>query len=299
MYRMAKMLSLLERLWEKTLRAGWYRKDHVSEESPVIIGGCARSGTTLMRVMIDTHPNIYCGPETGLLYLRTMTRRKIRKLSRKLEIPEIGLRAMMRDAASYFQFVEALFGYLRQRAGKPRWGDKSPQNVLHLDRIFYHFPDARFIHMIRDGRDAACSLRTFPQYRMVDGRRVELDTRNPLDQCIRRWIHDVETGMRWRRDPRYIEVKYEELIEGDEETLIRVFEFLGEPWDERVTKYYDIKSPSRSEDKMLQNPGATQPIYRTAHERWRKEFTEEDKQMFKAMAGELLVTLGYEENNNW
>jgi hypothetical protein len=96
MYRMAKMKSLLEKLWEKTIRAGWYRNDYVSGESPVIIGGCARSGTTLMRVMIDTHPNIYCGPETGLLYLRTLTRRKIRKLSRKLEIPEEDLKAMMR-----------------------------------------------------------------------------------------------------------------------------------------------------------------------------------------------------------
>lgn len=299
MYRMAKIASLLERLWEKTIRAGWYRADHVSEENPVVIGGCARSGTTLMRVMIDTHPNIYCGPETGLLYLRTLTRRKIRKLSRKLEVLEEDLDSMMRDTPSYFGFVETLFDHLRQRAGKSRWGDKSPQNVLHLDRIFHHFPEARFIHMIRDGRDTACSLRTFPPYRMVDGRRVELDTMNALDQCIRRWVHDVEAGMVYRGDPRYIEVKYEDLIENNEETLLRVFNFLDEPWDERVTKYYQIESPSRNGDKMPQNPGATQPIYRTAHGRWRNEFTEEDKRVFKVIAGDLLVTLGYEEDNNW
>ena len=296
---MAKMKSLLERLWEKTIRAGWYRKDHVSEENPVIIGGCARSGTTLMRVMIDTHPNIYCGPETGLLYLRTLTRRKIRKLSRKLEVPEEELKAMMRGTDSYFSFVETLFDYLRERAGKPRWGDKSPQNVLHLDRILHHFPEARFIHMIRDGRDTACSLRTFPQYRMVDGQRVELDTMKPLDQCIRRWVRDVEAGMRYRGDLRYIEVKYEDLIENDEETLICVFGFLGEPWDERVTKYHQIESPGRSMDKMPQNPGATKPIYRTAYGRWRNEFTEEDKRVFKAIAGDLLVKLGYEEDDDW
>jgi hypothetical protein len=299
MYRMAKIMSLFERLWEKTIRAGWYKADYVSEENPVVIGGCARSGTTLMRVMIDTHPNIYCGPETGLLYLRTLTRRKIRKLSRKLEIPEEDLRAMMRGTDSYFSFVETLFDHLRKKAGKPRWGDKSPQNVLHLDRIFHHFPEARFIHMIRDGRDTACSLRTFPRYRMVDGRRVELDTMNPLDQCVRRWVHDVEAGMAYRGDPRYIEVKYEDLIGSDEESLIRVLGFLGEPWDERVTKYYQIESPGRDEDKMPQNPGATKPIYRTAHRRWRKEFTEEDKRVFKAIAGDLLVTLGYEEDDDW
>jgi len=134
---------------------------------------------------------------------------------------------------------------------------------------------------------------------MVDGRRVELDTMNPLDQCVRRWVHDVEAGMAYRGDPRYIEVKYGGLIECDEETLIRVFEFLGEPWDEQVTRYYEIESPGRSIDKMPQNPGATQPIYRTAYGRWRNEFTEEDKRMFKAVGGDLLVTLGYEKNNDW
>ncbi len=299
MYRMAKMASLLERLWEKTVRTGWYRKDHVSEENSVIIGGCARSGTTLMRVMLDTHPNIYCGPETGLLYLRTLTRRKIRKLSQKLDISVEDIDAMVRGTESYFRFVETLFDYLGQRAGKPRWGDKSPQNVLHLDRILHHFPDARFIHMIRDGRDTACSLRTFPKYRLVDGERVELDTDNPLDQCIRRWVHDVEAGIRYRGDPRYIEVKYEDLIERDEETMARVLDFLGEPWDEQVTKYYQIESPSRDEDKMPQNPGATKPIYQTARGRWRNEFTEDDKRVFKAIGGELLVKLGYEEDNEW
>jgi hypothetical protein len=299
MYCMAKIASLLERLWEKTVRAGWYRKDYVSEENPVVIGGCARSGTTLMRVMIDTHPDIYCGPETALLYLRTLTRRKIRKLSKKLEIPEEELKAMIRDTGSYFSFVESLFDYLRERAGKPRWGDKSPQNVLHLDRMFHHFPEARFIHMIRDGRDTACSLRTFPRYKMLDSKRIELDTNNPLDQCIRRWVHDVEAGMRYRGDHRYFEVKYEDLIESDKETLIRVFGFLGEPWDESVTKYYQIESPGRSMDKMPQNPGATQPIYRTAYGRWRNEFTEEDKSVFKAIAGKLLVKLGYEEDDDW
>ncbi|MCK4582902.1 hypothetical protein KAU18_06255, partial [Candidatus Bathyarchaeota archaeon] len=83
------------------------------------------------------------------------------------------------------------------------------------------------------------------------------------------------------------------------ETLTRVFDFLGEPWDEQVTKYYEIESPGRSMDKMPQNPGATKPIYRSAHGRWRNEFTEEDKRLFKATAGDLLITLGYEEDNDW
>lgn len=293
------MKRLIETLWEKASHAGWYMAGHTSRDSPVVVGGCARTGTTLMRVMLDTHPSIYCGPETGLLYLRTLTRRKLRNLAEKLEIPEEELRAMARETPSYLQFVEALFNHLKDRAGKPRWGEKSPQNVLHIDRIFRHFPDARFIHMIRDGRDTACSLRNFPQYTMVDGQRVELDTDNPLDQCARRWVNDTRKGMMWRGDPRYMEVRYEDLIERDEETLIRVFEFLGEPWDERVTKYYEIKSPSRDEEKMPQNPGATRPIYKTARGRWRDEFTEADERIFKAVAGDLLVELGYEESDDW
>ena len=166
----------------------------------------------------------------------------MRSLSEKYEIPERQLRKMKKKTGSRIQFIESFFKILLESTDKPRWGEKSPVNVLHLGRIFHYFPKAQFIHIIRDGRDTASSLRKFPRYKMVKGERIELDTNNPLEQCIKRWVHDVSEGMKWRSDPRYMEVKYEDLINNDEFTLKKIFEFLNEPWYNHVIKYiYDPK----------------------------------------------------------
>jgi hypothetical protein len=293
---MVNITTLTEKILEHIVHYNWYSKKYVSQNNPVVIGGCARSGTSLLRVMVDSHPNIYCGPETGLLYLKTLSSKKIYGLSQKFDIPGKQIRRLKEQTSSYIQFIESFFTLLRELAGKPRWGDKSPANVLHLDRIFRYFPNSQFIHMIRDGRDTACSLKTFPRYKMLSGKRVERDTNNPLDQCIRRWVSNVREGIRWRGDPRYIEVKYEDLIQNDEKTLRKVFNFLNEPWEQQVIKYYE---DSHDEEKMIQNPGASKPIYKTAQNRWKKEFTSEDKKLFKKLAGDLLIELKYEENKDW
>jgi hypothetical protein len=293
------MMNILEKVWQQTANRSWYTKQYTSNDTPVVIGGCARSGTTLMRVMLDSHPNIYCGPESGLLYFKTLTSKRIRRLSQVFEINEKEVRTLAKQSDSFPKFIEVFFNVLKERAEKPRWGDKTPQNVLHIHRIFRIFPKSRFIHMIRDGRDVSCSLRTFPQFKIVDGQRIELDTHNPLEACIKRWVHDVQIGMRWRGDPRYIEVRYEDLVEHIEGTAKRILEFLEEPWSENVTQFHKVQSESREDVKMVQNPGATQPVYSSAYGRWRREFSEEDKELFKRLGGNLLGELGYESSDDW
>ena len=71
------------------------------------------------------------------------------------------------------------------RRGKPRWGEKTPLNVSHLDWILPRFPDARFVHVIRDGRDAVCSMRTHGTRRLVEGRWVKTPTRSGQSRTAR------------------------------------------------------------------------------------------------------------------
>jgi hypothetical protein len=295
---MTRVRNLAGKLWEKTVNRTWYSRDYISNDIPIIIGGCARSGTTLMMEMVNSHPNIYCAMESGLLYQKTITSSKMRKLSKKFEIPFVELIELRRESFSHFQFIERFFNLLRERDGKDRWGEKSPMNVLHIERIFHHFPNSKFIHVIRDGRDTACSLKIFPKYRIVNGKRYERDTLNPLDQCIMRWVRDVSAGISWREDPRYLEVKYENLIVNTENTLREVFKLLNEPWEDQVLEYYK-KRDSRRKSRIVQNPGVNTPIYTTSFNRWKKEFNEDDEILFKELAGDLLIKLGYEENNDW
>lgn len=290
---------LLEHLIEKIINYSWYNQRFISDSNPVVIGGCARSGTTLIRVMLDSHRNIYCGPETGLLYTKTLNDTKLKKISRQLDIHYDELIQMKKDSISNIAFIEKIFIKLQQDAGKKRWGEKSPMNVLHLDRIFKYFPKTRFIHMIRDGRDTSCSLKHFPKTKVIDGEVIQLNTNNPLDECIQRWVHDVRIGMAWRGDPRYFEVKYEDLISNPESTIRNVLKFINEPWDQNVLNYHQVKSVTRSKEKIPQNISAQKPIYKSAYGRWKKEFNEEDKKLFKQIAGDLLIELDYEKDNDW
>ncbi|KON29265.1 hypothetical protein AC482_06950 [miscellaneous Crenarchaeota group-15 archaeon DG-45] len=300
MIAMKRLIQLLDGLWDRIGRSGWYDGAYVSQDSPILVGGCARSGTTLLRVMLDTHPHIYCGPESNLfLPVRIRTRKRIEELAWAFDIPAEDIEALLGGSGSLPEFIERFFRTMSGIHGKRRWGDKSPRNVQRLDYIFEHFPRARFIHMIRDGRDVACSLRTFPRRKIVDGRIVPVRTDRPLDECIRRWVHDVNMGMRHRGDPRYHELRYEDLISDTEGVLRGLFAFLDEPYEEEVLRYYEVQDSTREAIKFPQNIEATQPIYQKAVGRWREEFGEEDKRLFKRLGGVLLVDLGYEDDDEW
>lgn len=293
-------LDQLDSLWDRFANGSWYDGKYVSREFPIIIGGCARSGTTLMRVMLDTHPNIYCGPESNLFTpIRIRTGKRIKELSWRFGVSEKDIRIMLDDSKCLSEFIERFFNHLIIIQGKKRWGEKTPTNVLRLCYIFRHFPHSKFIHLIRDGRDVACSLRNFPKSKIVDGKIIPVDSNNPLDECIERWVHDVKAGRRWAGDPRYLEVKYENLVLKAEEAMKKVLDFVGEPYDERVLRYYEVKGSTRDASKFPQNVEATQPLYTQSMGRWKREFTDVDKTLFKRIGGNLLIKLGYEDTKNW
>ena len=190
--RLRKILYFLRR------EERWRRQPYVSDSSPIVVGGCARSGTTLMRVILDSHPNICCGPESNLFY---PGRRGLETLASRFDLPLDLLRGILKESHSQAQFIDMFFAEYSSVTGKPKWAEKSPRNILVLDYIFEHFPKARFIHMIRDGRDTVCSLRTIPRREVVDGKLVDINTRNPLGPCIKRWLRDVRAGQAYRGDP--------------------------------------------------------------------------------------------------
>jgi protein-tyrosine sulfotransferase len=274
----------------------WRAKVHVSDASPIVVGGCPRSGTTLMRVILDTHPKICCGPESS-----TFVRRwpPLKKLPVRFGMPHNTVQALFKASPSQAWFIDEFFKLYCALRQKPRWAEKTPSNINQLDFIFEHFPKARFIHMLRDGRDTVCSLRTHPRHAVVDGKLVKLNTRHPIRPCTERWVHDVRAGLQRRGDSRYLEVRYEELVEKPKETLQQVFDFVEEPFDERVLEFHAVKSQSRDFTNFPQNPEATRPLYKAAVSRWRSDFTQDDVRAVKELAGPLLIHLGYTSDLAW
>jgi hypothetical protein len=258
---LSRAVNFLSAGW---IKYGWWTAGYTSSQHPVIIGGCGRSGTTLLRTMLNAHANLVIGPETGLF----CGSRDLEHFSRATRIGVDTLQRWYRRSPCLGEFVDRIIEEHLRRSGKPRWGDKSPCNIRALTHVFHFFPEARVIHMIRDGRDVVCSLRDHPKYKWEDGVRVPTNVCNPWSECVSRWVNDASAGLCWRGDRRYHEIRYEELIELPEAVLRRVLEWLGEPWDPAVLAYF------QSHDEQgydAPNPGIKQPVYQCARDRWRTD----------------------------
>jgi protein-tyrosine sulfotransferase len=262
------------------------------QRGPIFLGGAGRSGTTLLRVMLDCHRNICCGPE--LKILPELARWYQKLTGPYAEVMQSYGNAPADVARHVRGLVEGLAGNLLRGSGKPRWAEKTPHNVLWMAVLGEIFPDARFLHVLRDGRDVACSLVRMEWYNPATGRKVEYVENIP--NAARYWREVVQAARGQAALPilagRVLEVRYEDLVLQTEKTLRDVLAFLDEPWDEAVlTDHAGVASRAgRVESSTAQ---VSQPIYRTSIGRWQGEMTDADKAALRREAGALLVELGY------
>ena len=105
-----------------------------------------------------------------------------------------------------------LRGAVHAEGGQGALGREDAAQHQPHRRDFPLFPAARFVHVLRDGRDVACSLRTHPRHKVVDGELVPTGIRKPIAGCARRWVRDIESSRRWWGDPRFMTVRYEDLV---------------------------------------------------------------------------------------
>jgi len=258
---------------------------------PIFIGGAGRSGTTLMRALLDAHPRICCGPEF----------RSLPEISRLYWTMAVANQAIQQAygntpadlALQCRRYIEGLTSHFRRAAAKPRWAEKTPDNVLCMLGLGEIFPDARFIHMIRDGRDVACSLVTMTWRNPITGAKEERC--QSIANAARYWCDVVRAGQRQTADPRLtgrvLIVLYEMLVAKPEATLRQVLQFLGESWDPAVLSYW--QKDRTHEPLEASRDQIARPVYTSAVGRWRTEMSPVDRALFEAEAGDLLRELGY------
>jgi len=264
--------------------------------APIVLGGCGRSGTTLLRMMLDSHRRICCGPESSLFRRRAVDPEA---LAARFGFAAAEVRSLYGSSHSRPEFIEAFAQLCMRKAGKARWAEKTPRNISRLAVIFGSFREARFVHMLRDGRDVACSLRTHPRHKVVDGKLVPTNIRKPVAGGARRWVRDIEASRRWWADPRFHTVRYEDLVLNPRPVLERLMAFLGEDWDEAMLAHGAADSPFRDATRFAQNPEALGAVSTVSLSRWQRELDARDKRIFKRIAGPLLVELGYAKDDGW
>lgn len=262
----------------------------------IVVGGCGRSGTTLLRIILDSHPDVCCGPESDLFRPHPV---RLTRLADKFGFAHDRLKAMADSISCRVDFIDRFAEACCRRAGKRIWAEKTPDNILGLEWIFAHFPDAKFVHVLRDGRDVACSLRNHPRYKMENGRRVALDTNNPIDKCAARWRDSLRSAQPFVQDPRFHTVRYEALTDSPRETISALLDFLGLPWHDNVLKHSEVDTVFRDPAAFPQNAEALKPISKDAAGRWKRDLSAEEKVQFKNVAGDLLVEWGYAEDQDW
>ena len=209
------------------------------EEGLFFIVGDPRSGTTLLRAILSSHPQIVIPPETKFFawfeppdaldgwstYLdRWFTSTSWLNQSLDTEAFRRSIEATDRTTRSVFLTMLAMHA---ARAGKPRVGEKTPNHILHAERIHRLFPSAKFIHARRDPRDVVAS-----QLRMPWKKRSHL-------KCARQWRNTICKAQRLEAflpTNLYTNVRYEALVTQPEVELRRICEFLGETYHEEMLR---------------------------------------------------------------
>jgi hypothetical protein len=280
--------------------------------APFIVG-VGRSGTTLLRLMLDAHPDLAIPPETTFIphvvktcqdaadpwscFVETLT------LHRRWADSHVDGYALKERVAAIRPFsmsdaLRAFYTLYAERFGKPRWGDKTPNYLLEMMLIQKLLPEARFIHLIRDGRDVALSV--------IEERRGSRQAMS-MQKAAKRWVTKIREGRRQADDlPFYLEVRYEDLVLDSEATLRTICAFINLPWHPRMLQYYSTAEERLAElvtvdgiravhidQRRGKHTWTTRPPEASRLGRWRTEMSESDRQEFEAIAGELLEELGY------
>lgn len=257
---------------------------------PIFVGGAPRSGTTLLRVILDQHSSIACGPELraipGLALLSASTRMSMGSVyDAHYGLAPSDLNAVFRDLICAF-----LEPYAARR-GKRRIAEKTPANALHFEELARLFPDASFIQIIRDGRDVASSLLGVD---WRDGRTGApfVYTKDPRAGALL-WAEHVRAGRRAAATgARYFEIRYEDLARSLEAALRPLFGFLEEPWEAAVLDFRMNATISAGQNETSASAVA-QPLTAGSIGRWRRDLGARAEEAFAGGPAELLRELGY------
>lgn len=278
--------------------------DKMAATAPFFIVGSGRSGSTLLRMMLASHSRLTIPPETW--YLIPLLRQF--SIDRPLDANEIESAIstmtghyrwpdMKLDAQDFRRETARLSNpYLRdlveivyrthvQAEGKARWGDKTPVYIEILPQLARMYPDSKFIHLVRDGRDVAKSFQATDWL----GRWLHENTRE--------WTRALGCHWRWvgsdLRD-RILLIRYEDLVLETERTLRRICGFIGEEFEPQMLSWdlkVDEQVPARERGihaKLKLKPDAESVA------RWVREMSAREMFVSEAFMGCDLARLGYE-----
>jgi hypothetical protein len=261
------------------------------EKTPIFIIGCPRSGTTLLRVILDSHPNICCGPETHLIKNMKLIRDRI--IERWDMLKPYGIEE--KELNLKIQEILTLFtnNYLKIK-NKNRWAEKTPDNIFYVSEINKFFPNCQFINIIRDGRDVVCSYK-------------ERWGRTAIFLGMKKWNSSIEATYRYRKmfqNNRYIEIRYEDFVTRPKYETKRIMNFLDEEWSPDLLEHhksdhdfwFKFNNETKDNNKIEKHPlrhSPSKPIFSSSVGKWKKNLNLFEKILINTYLHKNLKKLGY------
>jgi hypothetical protein len=274
----------------------------------------------MLRLMLDAHPELSIPPETYFIPRADKAWFRARRPHRQEDRVEALTEAITGfrrwpdfhlDADAYRdcvrerrpetpgEAIRCFYEMYAEKMGKPRWGDKTPYYLRKMDVIRELLPEARFVHVLRDGRAVALSIKDLwfgP---------------STIEECAEHWVQRIDEA----RDTakclqHYMEVRYEDLVREPESQLRRIAEFLELPFDPAMVRFHEhvderiaVETPpdevapdgrvvsTEERERIMVN--VSRPPDPTRIDRWRTEIDPAERGAFEAIAGERLAELGY------
>lgn len=268
----------------------------------MFIGGCPRSGTTLLGTMMHSHPDLAIPPETRFVVESYRRRQKFGDLTEEANRVAVGewitdyrktrFKDMKLDRDRVIEAVReapptigslsgAVLAEFAAAHDAPRWGDKRPLHVQLLRLLFRLYPDMQFIHLIRDARGTTASLKKLGWWGWE------------APEALERWRRAITAGIAAREylgPDQYIELRYEDLVADPVTQLERLCEFARMPFDPAMLQHQEAGA------KLINKPyhdRISKPVDAAAVEKWRTDLEPEELALVEAKVGHLLDEFGY------
>lgn len=264
----------------------YYKKD-----IPMIwIGGVPRSGTTLMRAILDAHPDVRCGEETRVIpRILAMHNNMMRSGKEEMRLNQAKITADVLDSAlgAYILSIVAKHGHLA-----PRLCNKDPFTLRSMGRLLKVFPQSKFVFMVRDGRATAHSIIA----RKVTIRGFKLDS---IQSCIKEWNRAISSMYNECKSvgrDTCIMVYYEQLVLHPEKQIRRVLDFLDIRWHDQVMHHEQMIGQSGGISLSKKEPSTDQvnkPVNTLALTKWVPHIPPDVRLQMRELAP-MLSLLGYD-----
>jgi len=283
------------------------------EPAPMpFIVGVGRSGTTLLRLLLDGHPDLAVTPEThwlvgaiNKLLVNPCNPEDVKNyILNHTYWPDMGITniELSRIFADYdkthpVKIFRTIYQKYAKRLGKKRIGDKTPIHNLAMCEIAEMFPEAYFIHIIRDGRDVAVSYRD-----------LWFGPGKDVKAAATMWVERIQKARQQSQFlPHYKEVRYEELVLSPVSVLKEISKFIDLPYNPVQLEYHKHANERLAEFQGISHNGSfvtmnerrelfkftSHPPDKSRIGRWSSQMSSEDVQNYESIAGQLLSELGY------